>query len=74
MIRRTTPADTERLVALTAATGFFRPHEIEALREVLQAYFKDGAGHACYTSEGDAGIDGYVYLGESDMADRTWYV
>jgi ribosomal protein S18 acetylase RimI-like enzyme len=74
MIRPSTPDDAERLVALTEATGFFRPHEIEALRGVLDAYFEGEPSHACYTSEGEAGIDGYVYLGEAEMADRAWYI
>jgi ribosomal protein S18 acetylase RimI-like enzyme len=74
MIRPTTPADAERLVALTRATGFFKPHEIETLRAVLDAYFADETGHACYAHESEGEIDGYVYLGEADMADRTWYI
>lgn len=76
MIRPTVPADTDRLVELTAATGFFRPDEVDTLREVLADYFaEEPAGHACYTSEAGGAIDGYVYLGESDeMADRVWYV
>lgn len=74
MIRPTIPADVGRLVNLTAATGFFKPHEIDALRGVLDAYIADETGHACYASEGDGGIDGYVYVDEADMADRTWYV
>lgn len=74
MIRPTTPADVERLVELTAATGVFKPHEIDALRGVLDSYFADETGHSCYTSEGEGGVDGYVYVGEVDMADRAWYV
>jgi ribosomal protein S18 acetylase RimI-like enzyme len=74
MIRPTTPADANRLIELTEATAFFRPHEIEALRGVLDAFFEGDTGHACFMSETDGMIDGYVYLGEADMADRTWYV
>ena len=74
MIRPATPADAERLVVLAEATGFFQPHEVDALRGVLGAYFGDETGHACYASESGGRADGFVYLGEADMADRTWYV
>jgi ribosomal protein S18 acetylase RimI-like enzyme len=74
MIRPTSSDDAEKLVALTEATGFFRPHEIDALRGVLDAYFEGETGHASYTSEGDEVVNGFVYMGEADMADRTWYV
>lgn len=75
MIRPADPADADRLVELTAATGFFRPEEIDTLRGVLDAYFGgDSPGHALFASELDGRTDGYVYLGEAEMADRTWYV
>ena len=75
MIRPVTPDDTERLVELTAATGFFRPEEVDTLRGVLDDYFGGASeGHACFASEADGRTDGYVYLGGADMADRTWYV
>ena len=38
MIRPTTPADTPALLALTEATGVFKPHEVQALDEVLADY------------------------------------
>ena len=38
MIRPTTEADTPHLLALTEGTGVFKPHEIEALDEVLSDY------------------------------------
>ncbi len=74
MIRPTIAADAERLLKLTEATGFFQPHEVETLRGVLEAYFEGETGHSCYTSEGEAGVNGFVYMGQADMADRTWYV
>lgn len=74
MIRPASPEDAERLVELTEATNSFQPHEIEALRGVLDAYFGGDTGHACFASEVGGRIDGYVYLGVADMADRTWYV
>ena len=74
MIRPSTPADADRLIALTEATGFFRPPEVKDFRDVLDEYFEGEAGHACYTSEGEAGIDGYVYLAEAELAERAWYI
>lgn len=74
MIRFASLGDTERLAQLTEDTNFFKPHEIEVLRGVLDTYFGDVTGHACFVSEEDGRIDGYVYLGEADMTDRTWYV
>ena len=38
MIRPTVPADTPRLLELTAQTGLFRPAEIDTLKEVLDDY------------------------------------
>jgi len=75
MIRPTTPADTDRLIELTAATGFFHPHEVETLGGVLADYFAAASDdHACYVTEADGRIGGYVYIGTEEMSDRTWYV
>ena len=41
MIRPTVPSDAPRLVELTAATGLFRPDEVETLRDIFDAYFTD---------------------------------
>lgn len=76
MIRPTVAADGPRLVELTAATGFFRPDEIDTLRAILDDYFAGDSGpdHACFTDERDGRVVGYVYLGAEEMTDRTWYV
>ena len=74
MIRPVTLHDAERLIELTESTTFFQPHEIDALHGVLEAHFEGDTGHACYASATGGKIDGYVYLGEADMADRTWYI
>src|SRR3569623_1576160 len=63
-----------QLVALTEATAFFQAHEIETLRGALEAYFAGETGHVCSASETEGQLDGYVYLGDADMAARTWYV
>jgi ribosomal protein S18 acetylase RimI-like enzyme len=74
MIRPAKPDDVERLAELTEATAFFQPHEIDALHSVLEAYFEGRTGHGCFVSGAKGKIDGFVYLGEADMADRTWYI
>jgi ribosomal protein S18 acetylase RimI-like enzyme len=76
MIRPVVPADVPRLLELTAATGFFKPADVEALREVLDEYFAEPpAGHQCVAFEEDAGrIVGYAYYAEASMTDRTWYL
>ena len=76
MIRPTTPADTDTLVPLAAATGVFKPHEIVALREVLDDYHATNRdeGHAAYTlTDGDR-ILGFVYFAPVAMTDNTWEV
>jgi ribosomal protein S18 acetylase RimI-like enzyme len=76
MIRATTPADTSELLALTQATGVFKPLEIDTLREVLDDYHAKNAaaGHRCVTLEDDGRILGYAYYAPAAMTDRTWYL
>src|SRR6476619_7344860 len=76
MIRPTTPADTPALMALTEGTGVFKPHEIEALNEVLSDYHAEnhGAGHVAVTVEKGGQILGYAYYAPAAMTDRTWYL
>jgi len=76
MIRPTTPADTPTLLRLTEDTGVFRPHEIEALQEVLDEYHGGNRdlGHICVTDERDGQIVGYAYYAPAAMTDRTWYL
>lgn len=77
MIRPTIPADIPALVALTDATGLFKPLEIEALQGVLEDYFagnQDG-GHVSVTLEApDGTILGYAYYAPTEMTDRTWHL
>ena len=56
MIRPTIPAADEKLIALAAETGVFKPTEIQALREVLTDYHaaNHAHGHQCVTFEQDA--------------------
>lgn len=76
MIRPTTPADTSTLLKLTADTGVFKPHEIEALDEVLADYHASNhaEGHVCVTSEDNGEILGYAYYAPAAMTDRSWYL
>lgn len=78
MIRPTTSADAPGLLELTAATGFFRPEEVDTFRGILDDYFADsgegGPVHRCLTCEADGRVVGYVYFAEEEMVDRTWYV
>lgn len=74
MIRPTTPADTEDLVAIAQGTGVFKPHEIVALREVLADYFatNQADGHVAVTLERDGKPIGFAYYAPADMTDRAW--
>jgi ribosomal protein S18 acetylase RimI-like enzyme len=77
MLRPVTPADTDALVELTAGTGFFKPLEVEALREVLDDYHGGNAdlGHVALTWEDFGGrINGFVYYAPAAMTDRAWYL
>lgn len=76
MIRPTTPADTPDLLKLTEGTGVFKPHEIEALNEVLSDYHADAhlTGHIAVTCEEHGKILGYAYYAPAAMTDRTWYL
>src|SRR5438105_6214878 len=74
MLRPTAPADTPALVALTAGTGFFKPHELVALREVLDDYHaaNHALGHVARTWDDGSGPTGFVYFAPTAMTDRTW--
>jgi ribosomal protein S18 acetylase RimI-like enzyme len=76
MIRPTVPDDTPALVPLAEGTGVFKPHEIEALREVLDDYFADNhaLGHRCVTAEKGGRVLGFAYYAPAAMTDRTWYL
>ena len=76
MIRPTTPADTPALLKLTEGTGVFKPHEIQALDEVLSDYHAGNRdeGHVAVTDERHGTIVGYAYYAPAAMTDRTWYL
>jgi ribosomal protein S18 acetylase RimI-like enzyme len=76
MIRPATPDDTATLIALTDATGVFKPREIEALQEVLDDYHavNHSYGHQALVLESSGDIQGYSYHAPAAMTDRTWYL
>ena len=78
MLRPTTPDDTAALDALADRTGVFKPHEIVALREVLDDYHATNReyGHVAQTWD-DGTIAGFVYFAPTAMTDRTfelWWI
>jgi ribosomal protein S18 acetylase RimI-like enzyme len=76
MLRPAVPADTAALLALTQGTEVFKPHEIQALDEVLSDYHAGnrGLGHVAVVDERDGGLIGYAYYAPAAMTDRTWYL
>jgi ribosomal protein S18 acetylase RimI-like enzyme len=76
MIRTTLASDTPALLALSEATGAFKPIEIQALREVLDDYHSSmkALGHrsVSYVLDGQPG--GFAYYAPAAMTDRTWYL
>ena len=76
MIRPTKPEDSPALLKLTEGTGVFKPHEIQALDEVLTDYFGGNRdeGHVAVTDERHGQVVGYAYYAPAAMTDRTWYL
>jgi ribosomal protein S18 acetylase RimI-like enzyme len=76
MIRSTTPEETNLLVTLTEETGVFKPHEVVALREVLDEYHLSNRdyGHRAVTYEEHGIPIGFAYFAPAAMTDRTWYL
>lgn len=74
MLRPTTPADTAALVALSEQTGYFKPHELSALREVLEDYHAANHefGHVAQSWDDGSGPSGFVYFAPTAMTDQTW--
>jgi ribosomal protein S18 acetylase RimI-like enzyme len=76
MIRPTVPADSRALSALTAQTGVFKSHEIQALDEVLSDFHATNQrlGHHSVTYEEGKEVLGFAYYAPAAMTDRTWYL
>ena len=74
MLRPTVPSDSPALVAIAERTKFFKPHELVALREVLDDYHDDPGRHWANTYEENGQIMGFVYFAPAEMTDQTWYL
>ena len=76
MLRPTVPDDTPPLKQLTAETGFFKPHEIDTLQEVLDDYHAESQaeGHVCFTCEQEGKPFGFIYFAPAPMTLGTWEV
>jgi GNAT superfamily N-acetyltransferase len=74
MLRPTSPEDTNKLVMLTEETGFFKPHEVVALREVLDDYHavNHEYEHQAHTWVENGEPAAFIYLAPTAMTDRTW--
>jgi ribosomal protein S18 acetylase RimI-like enzyme len=76
MIHPTVPEETPRLVELAHGTDVFKPHEIIALREVLDDYHavNRAQGHRSVTFEQGGRAIGFAYYAPAAMTDHTWYL
>ena len=76
MIRPSVPEETPALVSIANGTNVFKPHEIIALKEVLDDYHASNRqyGHICITYEKDGRAIGFAYYAPAAMTDRTWYL
>jgi ribosomal protein S18 acetylase RimI-like enzyme len=76
MIRPTVSADTPVLLQLAEGTGVFKPHEVEALKEVLDDYhgYNHKHGHRSVTREEHGKVVGFAYYAPAAMTDRSWYL
>ena len=74
MIRPTTPAETDTIIALAEATGLFKPIEIVALREVLDDFYATNHAddHHAIALEENSVIVGFAYYGPVPMTEGTW--
>ena len=76
MIRPTLPGDSRAILHLATRTGVFKPHEIQALDEVLTDYHATNQrqGHRSVTFHEGHEILGFAYYAPAAMTDRTWYL
>jgi len=74
MLRPTVPADTPDLLRIAEQTKVFKPHELVALREVLDDYHTEPFDHLARTYEHEGRIAGFIYYAPAAMTDRAWYL
>ena len=74
MIRPAMPSDTPAILDFTAATGFFKPMEIDTLREVLDSFheYNRAAGDRCFVWDESGVAVGFVYHAAEPMTENTW--
>jgi GNAT superfamily N-acetyltransferase len=74
MIRPATPEDTPALLAMTTATGVFKPMEVDTLDVVLTDYHAQArdAGDRCFVLEQDGGPIAFEYHAAEPMTEGTW--
>jgi hypothetical protein len=73
MIRPADPGDTPTLVSLARETGVFKPHDIQALQEVLDDYHaaNRAAGHLAVVLEEGGDLLGFAYYAPAALTDGT---
>jgi GNAT superfamily N-acetyltransferase len=74
MLRPTKPEDTPALLSIAEGTKVFKPHEIVALREVLDDFHAAPREHQAYTEEVDGQVIGFVYIAPASMTENVWYL
>ena len=76
MIRPTVSEETDVLVEIALATGFFKPVEIDALRLVLSDYHAGtaGPGQKAITLDMDGQPLAFAYYAPNVMTDRGWHL
>ncbi len=74
LVRRSDPADRDRILAFTQKTGFFRPDEVEVAREVLDEALRDGPGghYQSFVIVADGVVAGWICCGPTPCTMGTW--
>lgn len=75
MIRPTLETETEDLLAAAESTMVFKPIELAALSELLDAYHAGhSSDHLAITYEYDGKAIGFAYYAPTAMTDRSWHL
>ncbi len=73
MIRPSTPADTDAILALTVAAGLAPPDGTAEIAEVLADHFAGELGpDHCWVTDDDGGPVGVAYFAAERMTEGTW--